>query len=168
MPSECYAPTPENRKLLGDSVIYLPAEFDISTEPAKWLAEKLGVHLKADTESVLNHLQKLRGDKNVSIKKVEPLYRFLYYTRPRRKVDEGFGSYMVDLEPLWRAKFKKEHLIFIPEPKPHWWSPDDVFWEDEGVVFGEHRGYLRSHYAKKLQSFFTTSLAVSERATASD
>ena len=168
MPSECFAPIPENRKLLGDSVVYLPEEFDISTEPAKWLVEKLGGHLKADSESVLNHLQKLRSDKNVSSKKVEPLYRFLYDTRPRRKVDGGFGSYMVDLEPPWRAKFKKEHLIFIPEPKPHWWSPDNVFWEDESVVFGEDRGYLKSHYAKGLQCFFTTSLAISERAAASN
>ena len=62
-PSECFAPTPENCRVLGDSVAYLHPDFDISedNEPARWLAEKLGIHLNADTESVLNYLQTLSG-----------------------------------------------------------------------------------------------------------
>ena len=167
-PSECFVPTSENRKLLGDSVVYLPADFDISTGPAKWLAEQLGVHMEADTESVLNHLQKLRSDKEVSIEKVKPLYRFLYGARPRKKVDGTYSSYTVDPEPSWRLKFREEPLIFIPDSKLCWWRVDAVFWEDESVVFDNDCGYLEAHYAKDLKSFFTTSLAVSERATASD
>ena len=166
-PSECFAPTSENQKLLGDSVVYLPADFDISTEPAKWLAEKLDVRMEANAESVLNHLQKLRSNKEVNIKKIEPLYRFLYSVRPPRKVDGTFGN-MVYPEPPWRSKFKMEPLIFIPESEPQWRRADKVFWEDESVVFGKDRGYLKSHYAEGLQSFFTTSLAVSKCATASD
>ena len=167
-PSECFAPTSENRKVLGDSVVYLPTDFDISTESARWLAEKLDVCMEADPESVLNHLQKLRNDKEISVEKVAPLYHFLYRTRPRKRVDGTFSSYMVNLEPRWRPKFEKEPLIFIPEPEPQWWRVDEVFWEDESVVFGKDRGYLKWHYAEGLQPFFTTSLAVSERATASD
>ena len=75
---------------------------------------------------------------------------------------------MVDSEPSWRAKFKKERLIFIPEPKPHWWSTDEVFWEDESPVFGDARGYLKAHYSENLSSFFTNSLKVSERADTLD
>ena len=167
-PSECFAPTSENRKVLGDSVVYLPANFDISTESARWLAEKLGVRMEADPESVLNHLQKLRDDKEVSIKKIEPLYRFLYSARPRRKIITTFDGSMVDAEPRWRSNFKKEPLIFTSNPEPCWWRVDEVFWEDESVVFGNDRGYLKSHYVKDLKPFFTGSLAVSERATASD
>ena len=167
-PSECFAPTSENRKLLGDSVVYLPADFDISTEPAKWLAERLGVQMEADAESVLRHLHQLKSNKEVNVKKIEPLYRFLYSVRPRKKIDEQFSSRMVDSVPEWRSKFKMEPLIFIPNSERNWWQVDEVFWKDEGVVFGDTRGYLKSHYAKDLKSFFTASLAVSERATASD
>ena len=48
-PSECFAPTSENRRVLGDSVAYLHPDFDVSqnSETARWLAEKLGVHLNA-------------------------------------------------------------------------------------------------------------------------
>ena len=153
-PSECFTSTSENRKVLGDSVVYLPADFDISTEPAKWLAEKLDVHLEADKESVLNHLQKLRSDKEISIKKVEPLYRFLRAEAKDTQLHE---------------KFKKEPLILTPNPEPRWWRSDEVFWEDESPVFDNDRGYLKAHYTENLlKSFFTDHLGVSQNATASD
>ena len=156
-PFECFAPTSENQKVLGDSVVYLPADFDISTETAKWLAEKLGIHLKADSESVLNHLQTLSGT-DVSIEKVEPLYSFLYDKRPRKRVESVFSkySYMTDSVPPWRQEFRKQPLIFIPKPKPHWWSTDEVFWKDQNAVFGNDRGYLNQHYAESLKSFFNS------------
>ena len=150
-PSECFAPTDENRRVLGDSVAYLHPDFDISVgnEPARWLAEKLGVHLNADTESVLNYLQSLSGT-TVNIKDIEPLYRFLdrYDARPREK-------------------FEKESLIFTPSPEPRWWRADQVFWEDESAVFGDHRGYITTHYAPTLKPFFIA-LGVSERASPLD
>ena len=146
-PSECFAPTSENRRVLGDSVAYLHPDFDISedNEPARWLARKLGVHLNADTESVLNYLQTLSG-KTVSFKDVEPLYRFL---------DRQ------DARP--REKFEEEPLIFTPYPKLHWWRSDQVFWEDESAVFGNLCGYLNAHYADTLEPFFIA-LGVSEQA----
>ena len=138
-PSECFAPTSENRRVLGDSVAYLHSDFDISedNEPARWLAAKLGVHLNADTNSVLKYLQTLSGGTTVSIEEIEPLYRFL-----NRQ----------DARP--RERFKEESLIFTPGPKPRWWRADQVFWEDESAVFGETRGYLKAHYAETLKPFF--------------
>ena len=169
-PPECFVPTSENRKVLGDSVSYLPDSFNISTEVAKWLAEKLGVHLKADTESVLKHLQALSGT-DVSVEKIEPLYSFLYDTLPRKRVESVISSYMPDSVPPWRQKFNEESLIFIPEPKPRWWLTDEVFWEDESAVFGNDRGYLRAHYGEYLEylkSFFTSSLGVPKHADTLD
>ena len=150
LPSECFAPTSENRRLLGDSVAYLPSEFDFSDEAARWLAEELGVHLKANIESVLNHLQELSGT-TVSIRDIEPLYRFLEQ-RQRARLGE---------------RFREKSLIFAPNPEPHWWRTDEVFWENEDVVFGNARGYLSEHYPETLKRFFTA-LGVSERASPVD
>ena len=151
LPSECFAPTPENRRLLGDSVDYLPPEFDLSDEAARWLAEKLGVHLKANTKSVLNHLQALSSTTKVSVRDIEPLYCFLEQQRARL-----------------REIFKEKSLIFAPNPEPRWWRADKVFWEDESAVFGNDRGYLKTHYPQTLKRFFTDDLGVSERAAPLD
>lgn len=75
---------------------------------------------------------------------------------------------MGDAIPSWRQTFKEESLIFIPEPKPHWWLTDEVFWEDESPVFGNDRGYLKAYYSEDLKSFFTTSLEVPQRADTLD
>ena len=150
-PSECFAPTPENRRVLGDSVAYLHPDFDISedNEPARWLAGKLGVHLNADTDSVLKYLQTLSGT-TVSIEDIEPLYRFL---------DRQ------DARP--REKFKEESLIFTPNPEPSWWRSDQVFWVDERAVFGNLCGYLEEHYTETLKPFFIA-LEIPERASLFD
>ena len=148
-PDECFVPTSENQKILGDSVTYLHSDFDISTQRARWLAEKLGMHLQADAEGVFDYLQIL-SQTETSIEKIKPIYEFL------RSEDEH----------LWR--FEEESLIFTPEPEPHWWRTDEVFWEDESAVFGDDRGYLKAHYSEDLKSFFITSLEVPERADAVD
>ena len=135
LPSECFEPTSENRRLLGDSVAYLHPEFDISNEPTRWLAERLGVHLNANTESVLNYLQNLSGT-TVSVREIEPLYRFL---RPTARL---------------RESFQEKPLIFAPNPEPRWWKANEVFWEREDLVFGNARGYLSEHYPKMLKPFF--------------
>ena len=147
-PSELFAPTSENRRVLGDSVAYLPPDFDISedNEPAQWLARELGVHLKADTESVLNYLQALSGT-TVNLKDVEPLYRFLARQEARP-----------------HEKFEEESLIFTPEPEAGWWQTNRVFWADESAVFGNDCGYLEAHYAETLKPFFIA-LGVPERAS---
>ena len=148
-PDKCFVPTSKNQEILGDSVIYLHSDFDISTRPAQWLAKKLGMHLQADAAGVLDYLQIL-SQTGTSIEKIKPLYEFL------RSEDEH----------LWR--FEEEPLIFTPEPEPHWWRTDEVFWEDESAVFGDDRGYLKAHYSADLKSFFTTSLRVPERADSLD
>ena len=134
IPSKYFVPTSENRKVLGDSVSYLPDSFNISTEVAKWLAEKLGVHLHADADGVLDYLQILSG-KEASVEKVEPLYRFLDRQNARRS-----------------EEFKQKPLIFAP--KSSWWQADKVFWDDESEVFGDGRGYLKTHYSENLEIFF--------------
>ena len=149
-PSELFAPTSENRRVLGDSVAYLPPDIDISNEPARWLAEKLGVHLNADTDNVLKYLQTLSGT-TASIEEIEPLYRFLDRQDARS-----------------REKFKEESLIFTPHPEPCWWRADQVFCTDESAVFGNRRGYLETHFAKTLKGFFTINLEVPERASPLD
>lgn len=146
-PSKCFASTSENRRVLGDSVAYLHPDFNHNDELVEWLAGKLGVHLNANTESVLNYLQTLSGSTAVSIKDVEPLYRFL----------DGQGA-----RP--REKFGEEALIFTPNPKPRWWRTDEVFWKNEEYLFGNDRGYLRAYYAETLKPFFTA-LEVSEQAS---
>ena len=150
LPSECFAPTLENRRLLGDSVAYLHPEFDLSDSAARWLAEKLGVHPNANTESVLNYLQALSGT-TVCVKDIEPLYRFLEQRQHARPSES----------------FQEKSLIFAPNPEPRWWRADEVFWEKEDLVFGNARGYLSEHYPEMLKPFFTA-LGVSERAAPLD
>ena len=149
IPSECFLPTDDNREVLGDNVPYLPSDFDISTRPARWLAEKLDVHLQADADGVLDYLQTL-SQTETSIEKVKPIYKFL-------------ESEDAD---MWR--FEEEPLIFTPEPESRWWRTDEVFWEDESAVFAGDRGYLKAHYSEDLESFFINSLEVRERADAVD
>ena len=151
LPSECFAPTSENRRVLGDSVAYLHPDFDISqnNEAARWLAEKLGIHLNANTDSVLNYLQTLSGTE-VSVEKVEPLYRFLARQDARRS-----------------EEFKQKPLIFTSNPEPRWWRVNEVFWENESDVFKNDRGYLKLHYPATLKSFFTD-LGVSPQASQHD
>ncbi len=150
-PSECFAPTSENKKVLGDSVAYLHPDFDISqdNEPARWLAEKLGVNLNANTDSVMTYLKTLSGS-TTNIKDIVPLYRYLDDYRARRQ-----------------EEFKAESLIFTPEPEPSWWQADKVFWEDESVVFGIERGYLKEYYPENLKSFLNVS-GVRDRAAPLD
>ncbi len=153
-PSELFAPTDDNRKVLGNSVAYLDSNFNISqeNETSRWLAEKLGIHLNANTESVLNYLETLSGTET-SVEKVEPLYRFLARQ---------------DARP--REEFEQKPLIFTTNPEPRWWKADEVFWKDESPVFGNHRGYLERNYAAyegTLKPFFTAS-GVSESAAPSD
>ena len=152
-PSKCFAPTSENRTVLANSVIYLHSDFNIGTEPTQWIAEKLRVRLKPDAESVLNYLQKLSNSTEVSVAKVEPLYRFL-----QREVEDA----------RLRDKFKKESLIFTSNPEPRWWRSDEVFWEDESEVFKNDRGYLKTYYPATLKSFFTDDLGVSPQASQQD
>ena len=148
-PDKCFVPTSKNQEILGDSVTYLHSDFDISTRPARWLARKLGVHLQADADGVLNYLQILSQTKT-SIEKIEPIYEFLW------SEDEHL------------RRFEEERLIFTPEPEPRWWGTDEVFWKDESPVFGDDRGYLKAYYSEDLKSFFTNSLEVPERADTLD
>ena len=147
-PSELFAPTDSNRRVLGDSVAYLHPDFDVSrdNEIGRWLAEKLEVHLNANTDSVLNYLQTLSGTE-ANVKKVEPLYRFL-----ERQ----------DARP--HEEFKKNPLIFTSNPEPSWWRTDKVFWKDECELFKNKRGYLKVHYPEILKPFFMA-LGVSEQAS---
>ncbi|MDE0324990.1 MAG: DUF3883 domain-containing protein [Candidatus Poribacteria bacterium] len=148
--SKLFAPTDENRKLLGNSMPYLHPDFDVSgnNETAQWLAEKLRIHLNADTKSVMNSLQTLSGTE-ASVKKVKLLYRFL-----SRQWD------------LRSEEFEKLPLIFTPNPESRWWRVDEVFWEDKsGVLESDHR-CLKAHYPA-LRSFFIN-LEVSEQASQRD
>ena len=148
-PSNCF--DPKNREMLGDSVAYLHPEFDLSSQPARWLAGQLGVNLNANTEGVLNYLQTLNlSDREVCVDDVKPLYNFL------AEQDE----------PL-HEKFQEESLIFTPSPGPRWWKLDEVFWEDETPVFGNFRGYLKTCYGDTLRQFFSN-LEVPERAFSVD
>ena len=76
-PDKCFVPTSENQEILGDSVTYLHSDFDMSTRPAQWLAEKLGIKLKADPDGVLDYLQIL-SQTETNIEKIEPIYEFLW------------------------------------------------------------------------------------------
>lgn len=152
-PGELFVPTAENRRLLGDSVAYLHPDFDLTdkkeNEAARWLAQKLGIHLTANTESVLNYLRSLSGT-DVDIKAVEPLYRFLDQQGERRQ-----------------KEFQEEKLIFTPAPISRWWQAHEVFWEDENAVFGDHRGYLKAYDPEILKAFFV-GVGVAERAAPLD
>lgn len=150
-PSKCFASTPKNRKILGDSVSYLHSDISIGSELEKWLAKKLGIHLEPNIESVLNRLQQLSETTKVNMQKVRPLYRFLS--------ERGYG-----LSP---EAFKTKRLIFTPDPMPRWWRTDEVFWEDESACFKESRGYLKENYPASLKLFFIN-LEVSEKASQSD
>ena len=151
LPSECFAPTTENRRVLGDSVDYLSADFDISQDnDSRWLASKLGVRLNAATESVLSYLQILSDEVETNVEKIKPLYQFLAQQHAR---------------PI--EQFKQNALIFARNPELYWWRTDEVFWEDESPIFGNQRGYLKAYYPETLKPFFTA-LEVSERAAPLD
>ena len=147
-PDKCFLPTSKNQEILGDSVTYLHPDFDVSTRPAQWLAEKLGVHLEADAEGVLDYLQTL-SQTETSIEKVKPIYKFL-------------ESEDID---LW--KFEEEPLIFTPGPGSRWWRTSEVFWVNESPVFGDYYGYLADYYGDPLKGFFR-GLGVQKRAAPSD
>ncbi|MDE0021966.1 MAG: endonuclease NucS [Candidatus Poribacteria bacterium] len=159
-PSELFAPTSENSDVLGDSVAYLHPDFDVSTgnEDARRLAEKLGAHLNAHTDSVLKYLESLskKDAAESSVEKVEPIYRFL--------------AEAVQDEPQIYEFFKENRLIFTSDPEPRWWTSDQAFWEDQSVVFGNRRGYLKNNYARYEQTLkpFFLALEVSDRAEFSD
>ncbi len=150
-PSELFAPNSENRDLLGDSVAYLHPDFDVSKDNG--LAEKLGAHLDADTDSVLGYLESLSKKEAAesSVEKVEPIYRFL--------AEQGESlSY----------EFKRNRLIFTSNPEPRWCRSDEAFWEDQSAVFGDLCGYLeKNNYDPALKQFFTE-VGVSENAAFSD
>ena len=150
-PSELFAPTDSNRRVLGDSKAYLHPDFDVGrgNEIGRWLAEKLGVHLNANTNSVLNYLQTMSSTET-SVEKVEPLYRFL--ARQDARPSE---------------EFKEKPLIFTSNPEPSWWRTDEVFWKDESKFFKNDRGYLKVHYSETLKPFFIA-LGVSEQASQLD
>ena len=150
-PSKCFAPTDDNRRVLRDSVAYLHPDFNISedNEAARWLAEKLEIHLNANTDSVINYLQTLSGTE-ATVKDVEPLYRFLNRQDARRG-----------------EEFKKNALIFTPNPESRWWRVDEVFWEDKSEVLENDRRCLKAHYPAILRSFFIN-LGVSEQASQRD
>ena len=150
-PSECFAPTSENRSVLGDSVAYLHPDFDVSQDngSAQGLAGKLEIYLTAKTENVMNYLQTLSNTK-VSMEKVEPLYRFLDRQNARRG-----------------EEFKKNPLIFTPNPESRWWRVDEVFWEDKSEVLESDPRCLKAHYPASLRSFFIN-LGVSEQASQRD
>ena len=151
LPSECFAPTSENRKVLGDSVAYLHPDFAVSqdNESAQWLAKKLGIHLNANTDSVINYLQILSGTET-SLEKVKPIYHFL----ARQATYQS-------------AAFKQKPLIFTSNPESRWWRVDEVFWGDESEIFKNNRGYLKVHYPARLESFFTD-LGVAPQASQRD
>ena len=85
-----------------------------------------------------------------SVEKVEPLYRFLERQDARR-----------------REEFKKNALIFTPNPESSWWRVDEVFWEDKSEVLESDRRCLKAHYPATLKSFFIN-LGVSEQASQRD
>ena len=152
LPFKCFAPTSENRRVLGNSVAYLHPDFNIGTEPAKQLAKKLEICLKPEAENVLNYLQKLRNSTEVNVVKVEPLYRFLQREMKNEQLQD---------------KFKKESLIFTPNPESCWWQVDEVFWEDKSGVLESARRCLKAHYPAMLKTFFIN-LGVSEQASQRD
>lgn len=153
-PSECFDPTDENRNVLGNSVVYLHPDFDINEDnkDARSLAERLGINLSANTDCVLNYLQILSGTA-VEIENIKPLYLFIY---------KEIYKENTSLSDVFNV-FKEEHLIYAPNPETDWWRSDEVFWEDESVVFGNNRGYLGAYYPEELKPFFIA-LGVSERA----
>ena len=60
-------------------------------------------------------------------------------------------------------EFTEELLIFAPNRKRCWWRVNEVFWENEGIIFEDDRGYLKAYYPETLKPFFTA-LGISERA----
>lgn len=150
-PSELFAPTSENRDLLGDSVDYLHPDFDVSKDNG--LAEKLGAHLNAGTYRVLRYLEALsnKDAAESSVEKVEPIYRFL--------VDQD--------DPFLTDEFKEKPLVFISDPEPCWLKTEKAFWKDQRDVFGDHCGYLEKNYDPALKPFFEA-MGVSDTASFSD
>ncbi|MCG9126501.1 hypothetical protein JT359_02765 [Candidatus Poribacteria bacterium] len=150
-PTECFIPSIDNRAILGDSVVYLHPDIDISQDnkESRSLAKKLGVHLNADTDSVMVYLQTLSGS-SIDIEDIIPIYDFLNLQNA-----------------LPRDKFQEHQLIFTPTSEPYWWKSNKVFWYDESVLFEDNRGYLKDIYPEEQKAFFI-SLGVSERAAPLD
>lgn len=154
--SKMFAPTDEDRKVLGDNMPYLHPDFDISTQPAQWLAKKLGIALKPKIENVMNNLQIWSGTET-SVEKVESLYGFLH--------QQNYLTFTTD--GGWTEEFKRTPLIFTPNPESRWWRVDEVFWEDKSGVLGSDHRCLKAHYPATLRSFFIN-LGVSEQASQRD
>lgn len=140
-PAELFASTLENRRLLGSTVYYLHPDIDLADRPDKAksrsLAASLGLHLRADTVSVLNYIRSLSNSTDIDPKVVRTLYRFL---------DDNHVKPIED--------FSRDKLLLTMTPRHCWWKSHEVFWEDESAVFGEDRGYLEHHYPEGLKLFF--------------
>jgi hypothetical protein len=139
-PAELFLPTDENHALLGNIFPFLHPDLaspeNADDKSVQWLGDKLDIKRNATKESVLSYLRSLSGNGEVTVETMNRIYNFL---RPLA---------------LSKEHFAEKPLVFTPTPTPRWWKADEVFWEDESVVFGNSRGCLKTHYPESLKPFF--------------
>ena len=79
-PSKCFAPTPENREVLGNYVDYLHPDFNVSrnNETARWLAKKLEIHLEAAPSDYAHVIRKVASEEKAEDAEVRAHVEVLY------------------------------------------------------------------------------------------
>jgi len=135
-PPAAFLDTPEFREFFGDSAAY------VATDIATQLLEKLGVHVHLTSEVLIAHLREISGRENSDVALLGKIYR--------RLQDISFDANL----------FRSERLIFLAQPKPRWFSSQNLVWNDAGELFDDHFGYVSLTYGSDLHRFFTEKLKI--------
>ncbi len=139
-PPDAYLDTPEFREFFGDSVAYVVADL----LPLSPFLEILGTRTHLTTDVLIALLRQMsQPPVPINFGLLEKVYRRL------QDCDFDVGL------------FRREHLIFLAEPKPRWLSTEKLVWEDAGELFDEDFGYASLTYGKsELHRFFTEKLKI--------
>ncbi|MCQ6253582.1 AAA domain-containing protein [Methanocaldococcus sp.] len=152
-PTELFYPTNENKELLGDNVNYLHSDF--VDEYSKSIAEIVGIKINANIYDILDYLKGLSGN-DVEFNKILKIYKFIYSEIIKNNNIEKVKDY-----------FSKYPLIYIPKSKK-WRKIDEVFWEDESIVFEDLKDYLVKYYKDEEMKLFFEKIGVKVKANISD
>jgi hypothetical protein len=139
-PSVAFLDTPEFREFFGQSAAYVAS--DIATP----LLEVLGVRVHLTCEVLIGQLRNISGVEHPDIELLAKIYR--------RLQDSSFDACL----------FRSEKLLFLSQPKPCWYSSQNLVWNDAGELFDEHFGYVSLTYGNSdLHHFFTEKLKIPDQ-----
>ena len=106
----------------------MPSDFDISTRPARWLAEKLDVRLEADYIRVIRDIASAEVPEDSEVReRLQTLYRCLWCSLQQN------GDSLEDEE--WQEEWEqlREEACWLGREGAEWsfFKPQDLVWKDD-------------------------------------